>query len=83
MIMLKCWELEPTDRPKFSELVVAIESYLTEMAGYLDFNRLPQITPQVTPQISEKKEDVDVEDDQGSEIHEESITISFVTDSDD
>ena len=74
MTMLNCWELDSKDRPNFSKLVMDIESHLTEIAGYLDFNKLPHTS---------EDDDNDTENDQRSEIQEEMIAINFGTDTDD
>lgn len=73
MIMLNCWEYDPKDRPNFSKLVVDIESHLTELAGYLEMNK---IFP------TSEDDNNDSENDQRSDIQEESIAINFDLDTD-
>ena len=36
--MLLCWKADPKERMTFAELVTTIESILTKVAQYLDFN---------------------------------------------
>ena len=86
MLMLDCWELDPEDRPTFSKLVKDIESYLTESAGYLDFNKFPHSSEDDDDDSDaddSDADDIDAENDQGSEIQEETITLSFDTDNGD
>lgn len=33
--MLSCWELDPADRPSFSDLVKSISLYLADASGYM------------------------------------------------
>ena len=72
--MLNCWQLDPKDRPKFSRLVADIESVLTELAGYLVFSKLSE---------PNEEDASDAENEEKSEIKEETITINFGTDTDD
>ena len=37
-LMLLCWRGNPEERPPFADLVITIESILTKVADYLDFN---------------------------------------------
>ena len=39
-MMLECWNLNPAERPKFSELKVTFESMLMETASYIQFSSL-------------------------------------------
>ena len=39
LVMLQCWSTSSDKRPTFSELAVTIESMLTSMANYVDFNQ--------------------------------------------
>ena len=36
--MLSCWKPDPTERMTFADMVNSIESVLTKVAEYLDFN---------------------------------------------
>ena len=36
--MLKCWQVNPDERPPFSTLVVLVSTDLERQAGYLDFS---------------------------------------------
>ena len=35
-IMLKCWERDPNERPTFAQVVIEIETLLSNSVGYLD-----------------------------------------------
>ena len=37
-VMLLCWRANPKERLPFADLVITIESILTEVADYLDLN---------------------------------------------
>ena len=37
-IMVKCWTLNPEDRPSFRELISDIDKMLQRAAGYLELN---------------------------------------------
>ena len=34
--MLKCWERDPNERPTFAQVVIEIETLLSNSVGYLD-----------------------------------------------
>lgn len=36
--MVKCWTLNPDDRPTFSELISDVDKQLQKAAGYLELN---------------------------------------------
>ena len=38
LLMLSCWKADPEERMTFADLVNTIESILTKVAQYLDFN---------------------------------------------
>ena len=40
--MLKCWSESSEDRPSFTALVQLLNSFLEEIAGYMDFSVLKQ-----------------------------------------
>ena len=52
--MLSCWELEATQRPKFSDLVVTVNNLLERDAGYLELLVSPATTMKTSfePDIS-------------------------------
>ena len=43
MLMQQCWELEPKDRPSFSDLVSSLSQSLEAMAGYMDVGAFGQL----------------------------------------
>ena len=43
MLMQQCWELEPKDRPGFSDLVSSLSQSLEAMAGYMDVGTFGQL----------------------------------------
>ena len=49
--MLQCWEIEPKDRPCFSDLVSSLSQSLEAMAGYMDVGAFGEM--QVQPLQSE------------------------------
>ena len=36
MLMKKCWKLSPSERPRFSELVVSVDKMLMSVADYIE-----------------------------------------------
>lgn len=38
MVILSCWNREPEERPKFSEVVSALSGQLTQMSDYMDLS---------------------------------------------
>ena len=41
--MQHCWELDPTSRPSFSDLVSSLSQSLEAMAGYMDVGAFGQL----------------------------------------
>ena len=41
MMMRKCWEIVPENRPSFSELYTITSKYVEQMAGYLELGFNP------------------------------------------
>ena len=58
--MKKCWEMEPNNRPTFSELCASITKYIERIAGYLEmgFNPFPGVGESETVAEEESEEDV-------------------------
>ena len=40
MFMLKCWEVEPNNRPSFCDLVKSLSKSLGIIAGYIDISAI-------------------------------------------
>ena len=36
--MISCWQYNPEERPRFSDLVKFVEDIMKPLAGYLDFS---------------------------------------------
>ena len=36
--MMQCWQIQPDDRPSFSQLLTFLSSQLVVVADYMDFN---------------------------------------------
>ena len=57
MLMFSCWKTNPEERLNFADLVITIESILTNVAQYLDCNDFVftvNITSDVKVDIDEK-----------------------------
>ena len=41
VMMMKCWQLAPDDRPSFKEIYKSTSTYIENMAGYLELGCNP------------------------------------------
>ena len=55
VMMMKCWEMEPDNRPSFSELQANTATYLEKIANYLEIGFNPFVKVEQCETIVEKK----------------------------
>lgn len=65
--MLQCWELEPKDRPNFSDLVHSLSQSLDAMAGYMDVGAFGKLQMESKSEDSAKTEPARAKDHDSSE----------------
>ena len=80
-MMVKCWSIEPEDRPTFKELRSNTSNFIEKMADYLDMNFNPFSDTETAKPFNtpEKDDDVEVEAEVFIQVFPPSIKKSTTT----